>query len=98
MQADLRQVLTFSSLLLALFIMLGCSRQTESSSPSLEKAKKLIEEGHYEAALMRLNQVLAETPKDPNVHLNLGWLYLYTNDPNHSELELNKAETLAPGL
>lgn len=98
MQIDLRRVLAFGSLVLALSVLPGCSRTSGESSPELENAKKLIDEGHYEAALMRLNQVLAQAPKDPNVHLNLGWLYLYTDDPNHAEFELKKVESLAPDL
>lgn len=93
---DLRRVLTFGSLLLLLCILPGCSKKADSLSPELVKAKKLIEEGHYEAALMRLNQVLVESPRDPNVHLNLGWLYLYTDDPEHAQLELKKVQELAP--
>lgn len=98
MKFDLRRVLAFGVLLLALGTMSGCLDGVGVGSNSeLEKAKKLIGEGHYEAALMRLNQILAESPKDPEVHLNLAWLYLYTNDPEHAKLELRRVEELAPG-
>jgi tetratricopeptide (TPR) repeat protein len=98
MQFDLRRVLVLGVLTLALGALAGCSSQPQNMSPELESAKKLINEGHYEAALMRLNQALIQAPRDPNVHLNLGWLYLYTDDPEHAEMELKKAESLAPDL
>lgn len=97
MQFDLRRILTFGSLLIMLGTLPGCVQQAKSSDTELEKAKKLIEQGHYEAAFMKLNQVLADAPRDPEVHTNLGWLYLYTDDPAHAALELKKVQELAPG-
>lgn len=94
----MRQWVAFSGLALLLLVLPGCSQSSSEGSPELKKAKKLIEQGNYEEALMQLNQALAEAPLDPNVHLNLGWLYLYTDDPSRATQELKKAQELAPGL
>jgi tetratricopeptide (TPR) repeat protein len=76
----------------------GCNRPGNDTDTQLEKAKKLIEQGNYEEAFMQLNHILAEAPQDPKVHLNLGWLYLYTDDPEHANTEWEKANKLAPDL
>jgi tetratricopeptide (TPR) repeat protein len=76
----------------------GCKKSATETDEQLRKAQKLIAQGNYEEAFMQLNQVLAEAPKDPNVHLNLGWLYLYTDDPQKAESEWSKAQALAPDL
>ncbi len=87
-------------LLLCGVVLSGCrwGQSSEESNPQLRKAKKLIEQGNFEAAFVELNQALNEAPKDPNVHLNLGWLYLYTDDIEASQKELAKAEGLGPDL
>jgi len=74
----------------------ACSHHSASTSNSLDKTRELIEQGHYEAALMRLNKALAEAPRDPKVHINLAWLYLYTDDPTHANDEIEKLKTLDP--
>ena len=81
------------------FFLAGC-RNAESSAtrPELEKARHFIAQGNYTAAFVQLNQALAEAPRDPDVHLNLGWLYLYTDDFAHAEQEWAKAHDLAPNL
>jgi tetratricopeptide (TPR) repeat protein len=79
----------------------GCGQGANggnSANAQLERAKKLIENGNYEQAFMELNQALATAPLDPNVHLNLGWLYLYTDEPEHADQELKKAEELSPDM
>lgn len=83
---------------LMLFTASGCDKGPKDTSQELENAKKLIAQGNYTEALMQLNQALAEAPRDPNVHLNLGWLYLYTEDPVHAEQEWEKAHELSPDL
>jgi tetratricopeptide (TPR) repeat protein len=81
---------------LAFFVISGCGRTEPASRPNLEKARRLIARGDYTAAFMQLNQALAEAPKDPDVHLNLGWLYLYTDDFPHAREEWLKARALDP--
>lgn len=77
----------------------GCnSSKNASAADELARAKKLIAQGNYAEAFMQLNQALSEAPRDPNVHLNLGWLYLYTGDEAHAEQELQTAKGLAPEL
>lgn len=87
------------ALALASTLLTGCKGENlNQESPQLQKARKLIEAGNFEAAFVMLNQALNEAPKDPNVHLNLGWLYLYTDDIPSAEKELAKAESLGPDL
>lgn len=78
----------------------GCqSGQDEGQdNPKLQRAKQLIEQGNFTAAFIELNKALREAPKDPHLHLNLGWLYLYTGDPDNAGKELTKVEELSPEL
>lgn len=81
------------------FGLSGCGGgKSANTEQELERAKKLIAQGNYAEAFMQLNQALSEAPKDPNVHLNLGWLYLYTGDESHAERELETVKSLAPDL
>lgn len=91
-------ILTTSLAALILFTAPGCKQTSDKATAELERAKKLIAQGNYTEAFMQLNQALAEAPRDPNVHLNLGWLYLYTEDPTHAEAEWKKAQELAPDM
>jgi tetratricopeptide (TPR) repeat protein len=94
-----KSVIFSASLLLfgSLFFSTGCQNSRSSASrPELEKARHFIAQGNYAAAFIQLNQALAEAPRDPDVHLNLGWLYLYTDDVSHAEQEWVKAHDLAP--
>lgn len=86
--------------LLGLLLLTGChlAQNTGENNPQLQHAKKLIEQGNFEAAFVELNKALQDAPKDPNVHLNLGWLYLYTDDVPNATSELAKAESLGPDL
>ncbi len=77
----------------------GCQNNASNGeSAQLRKAKQLIEQGNFEEAFVELNQALDEAPKDPNLHINMGWLYLYTNDLENASKELTLAETLGPDL
>jgi tetratricopeptide (TPR) repeat protein len=71
---------------------------TADSDQELARAKKLIADGNFSEAFLQLNKALVEAPRDPQVHLNLGWLYLYTDNPVAAERELNAANQLAPDL
>lgn len=99
-QALFKRLFTSSCALLALLTIVGCTRTEGSvaSEKQLARAKQLIDQGNYEAAFMQLNQALEQAPKDPGVHLNLGWLYLYTDNPANARLELTKVEQLSPEL
>jgi tetratricopeptide (TPR) repeat protein len=84
-------LIAFSSCLFA------CSNSDkEGSQVNLEEARQLIKQGSYAAAFLRLNHALEQAPRDPEIHLNLGWLYLYTNDDVRAENEWKKADELAP--
>jgi tetratricopeptide (TPR) repeat protein len=74
------------------------SNHSASADEELVRAKKLIADGNFNEAFLQLNRALADAPRDPQVHLNLGWLYLYTDDPVNAERELGSAANLAPDL
>lgn len=89
----------FMVLMLAIMPLSGCkSNSSASTTDELARAKRLIAQGNFTEAFMQLNQALAEAPRDPNVHLNLGWLYLYTGDVANARKELTVAQTLGPDL
>ncbi len=67
-----------------------------SSSAYLEQARDAMRKGDYEQAILSLQTALAKSPYDPEVHLNLGWLYLYTNEPGKTRQELVRLEALSP--
>ncbi len=96
----LKQVVTLSlSLAVVAGSLTGCQNNaTHGESAQLRKAKQLIEQGNFEEAFVELNQALDQAPRDPNLHINLGWLYLYTNDLDNAAKELTQAETLGPDL
>ena len=88
----------FSILLIGLLLG-GCKNDhSASTEQELARAKKLIADGNFNEAFLQLNKALADAPKDPQVHLNLGWLYLYTDDPTNAEKELSAVNSLAPEL
>lgn len=83
----------------SLLCLSGCqSNHSTNADEELARAKKLIADGNFNEAFLQLNRALAEAPRDPQVHLNLGWLYLYTDDPANAERELGAAANLAPDL
>jgi tetratricopeptide (TPR) repeat protein len=85
--------------MIPMMLLYGCKNNSSASTTDeLARAKRLIAQGNFSEAFMQLNQALAEAPRDPNVHLNLGWLYLYTGDVPNARKELALAETLGPDL
>lgn len=90
-----RKLLILTGLALALFLLPSCKG---GSSADSDKARQLIEQGDYDKAYGILNSALADAPKDPNLHLNLGFWYLYTNNIEKARKELTKAEELGPDL
>ncbi len=66
----------------------------DPATAPLESAKKLIQGGNYAEAYLRLTRALQDAPQDPSVHLNMGWLYLYTDEVKKAESELAKAQEL----
>lgn len=82
----------------------GCNRTdldrpvpSDNAGWELEKARHLIGRGDYQAALLHLQAALALSPRDPDIHRNLAWLYLYTNEPDKARQELERLEELQPG-
>lgn len=77
----------------------ACSRPKpidSSSEGHLQEAKQLIQRGDYQAAFLHLNEALRINPQDPQLHRNMGWLYLYTDEPEKATEELKKLESLRP--
>lgn len=99
MQSRPATILIAGLAFVALALLPGCGQGGGGAASSqLERARKLIDAGNYEQAFMELNQALALAPQDPQVHLNLGWLYLYTDDAEHANAELQKLAQLAPDM
>lgn len=60
--------------MIPMMLLYGCKNNSSASTTDeLARAKRLIAQGNFSEAFMQLNQALAEAPRDPNVHLNLGW-------------------------
>jgi tetratricopeptide (TPR) repeat protein len=92
-------ILASAVFLAAMAGLSGCkSNHSADAEQELARAKKLIAAGNFNEAFLQLNKALADAPRDPQVHLNLGWLYLYTDDPANAERELQMVENLAPDL
>lgn len=68
----------------------------QGAEAQLERARQAIREGNYEAAFLALQSALATSPRDPQVHLDLGWLYLYMDEPAKTRAELEQLEGLDP--
>lgn len=83
--------------LLACLVLGGCRDKTElSAQDHLRKAQRLIQAGDFEAAYMQLAEALHKSPEDPEVHLNLGWLYLYTDETAKAQEELKQLTRMRP--
>ncbi|MGE0201099.1 MAG: tetratricopeptide repeat protein [Candidatus Melainabacteria bacterium] len=84
----------------------GCARHSEappsgagaviSVQQHLDMAKKLIKQGNYDEAYIHLSNALQMSPYDPTVYQNLGWMYLYNDEPDRVKAELDKLKKLAP--
>lgn len=87
----------------SLFLFSSCSN-LDTDGPSatsvggshLQQAEQLIKKGNFQSAYLHLTQALASAPRDPDIHLNLGWLYLYTDEPEKARDELKKVLAMAP--
>jgi tetratricopeptide (TPR) repeat protein len=101
-------ILPFLITVVTLFTLGGCF--TGCSSPSLKPAgevedldpkelksiKNLIDQGDFPEAFLRLNKALNLEPNSPDVHINLAWLYLYTENLPRARKEIQIIKTLAP--
>jgi tetratricopeptide (TPR) repeat protein len=67
-----------------------------SSDDFLKLAKEAAEKGDYQAAFLNMTQALKMNPKDPDLYLNLGWLYLYTDEPDKAAESLEKLAEMSP--
>ena len=100
---ETRRIAQSTVVLAMICILSGCSAmRSVPSGPvvikgdPLEAAREAIGDGDYQTAYAALNQALAASPEDPAVHFNLGWVYLYTNEPLKARAELDKLERLKP--
>jgi tetratricopeptide (TPR) repeat protein len=92
-----------AALSLSLILLPGCGggkakqKSPESLDQILKNAQSLIKQGNYEQAYLNLYQALTISPRDPDVHIDLGWLYLYTDQPEKAHEELVSAFDSRPG-
>jgi Flp pilus assembly protein TadD len=88
-------VLLFSLILFSSCKQIWSADPQDTTSP-VERAERLIQLGDYQGAFLHLNQALSTKPDDPGIHVNLGWVYLYTDEPDKATEELTKAFALQP--
>ena len=84
---------------MAVLALSGCGKLADKAvSPDahLKEAQKFINAGDFQSAYRQLNEALVLVPNDPEVHTNLGWLYIYTGEPDKANTELEKLEKIAP--
>ena len=67
-----------------------------SSEQHLQKAQQAIDRGDFQTAYEQLNQALTINPKDPEIHRNLGWLYIYSGKPDEAKRQLDALHEIAP--
>jgi tetratricopeptide (TPR) repeat protein len=78
-------------------IMPGCQRaEQDSQQQLLEKARENLEAGNFNVALVQLSQALDQDPGNLEVHKNLAWLYLYTDNLEKASEEINTITRLDP--
>lgn len=65
---------------------------------AIARAQGMMRIGNYKGAYEELTQALSLSPQDPFIHLNLGWLYLFTEEPDKATQELKKVLELEPDL
>lgn len=87
---------------LAVIGLSACNHSSQVDAPSLEAeshmrmAQQLIRKGDFESAFMHLNKAMAIRPNDPSVHRDMGWLYLYTDQPEKATEELSRLNAIQP--
>ncbi len=77
--------------------LIGCqpaSSTKVSKEALLAQAEAHLESGDVYKALRELQQVLSQDPNNSQVHVDLGWVYLYTDDLDKALAQLNKASQL----
>jgi tetratricopeptide (TPR) repeat protein len=62
---------------------------SDPSKASLNKAKQLSKQGQHKEAIQLLQQALAASPNDRNIHDNLGWEYYRLAKPIFSQDNIN---------
>lgn len=73
----------------------GCWEQPEQSRQQLlSQAEADLKAGKFHKALSELNQVLQDDPNNVRVHVDLGWVYLYTGQLEKASAEVLMAEKL----
>lgn len=77
----------------------SASKNVEPESMSQEQLvtiKKLINDGDFSEAFLQLNHALNLKPNNPAVHINLAWLYLYTENLERAQKEIEFIKKLLP--
>ncbi|MEM0950515.1 MAG: tetratricopeptide repeat protein [Cyanobacteria bacterium P01_H01_bin.74] len=108
---QLKVLFSFTTSLMACFLTCvlffsGCQQNEPPPTPEnaaavqeeLQGIRGLIEAGNFQEAFLRLNGALDIDPKNPKIHLNLAWLYLYTKDMQKALQEISTLRKLSPDL
>lgn len=69
---------------------------TPTEPSAREKATQLLREGLYNESIEFLEEALRENPKDPEIHLYLGYAYAKLDQLDKSIEVLEKAVDVAP--
>lgn len=100
MQVAIRsRFMIFNLALLAsvsLFGLMGCMPAPKPDKQQLLKQAELhLQQGNFHQALLELNQVLKEDPNNIKVHIDLAWIYLYTDQLDKAVGEMHQINALA---
>jgi tetratricopeptide (TPR) repeat protein len=75
----------------------GCTKQpTKTRAQLVTDAEAHLKAGELHKALTELSQALAADPSNVQVHVDLGWVYLYLGEVEKASAELQTIEKLAP--
>jgi tetratricopeptide (TPR) repeat protein len=83
-------------LAIGLVFLSGCEAREKNLSRAqlVTRAEAYLHAGKYYKALSELKEALAKDPGNATVHVELGWVYLYTNQMDKASAELKLLESL----
>ncbi len=97
MQASCFRILTLGFLLTGFLYWAGCQPATHLSREKLlDNAEKDLDAGNFHKAMVELQEALNQDPQNIQVHLDLGWVALYTNQLDKAKKELQYVEQIQP--
>ncbi len=75
----------------------GCQAQREPSRKEmLMQAEKDLQRGNYHRALTTLSRLMKDDPHNAQLHLDMAWVYLYTNQTEKAIQEVQRVQEQEP--